>query len=115
MLRLFRTQADTDWKGRPSHYLRQLATGSHEELVKKMDEEIAAFQKDELEEDRKMAEEEGEEPPTEWYIQNERWEMNTDSKAWTERPFQYPLTMREICYNTSGDFTNIVYHILDLD
>jgi hypothetical protein len=113
MLRLFRNSSGSDWKGRPSAHLTDLGTGTREELINRMNQDVLVWQKEDLDIDRKIAKEEGEEPPAEdvqWEVSNERWEMNRNEWK-TDHSLQ---TLREFAWVYEGENTSIVYHILDI-
>lgn len=117
MLTLFRTTATHDWKGRPSHTLTMLGTGTREELLALQDKDVEAWQADDIENDKQMAiddaKEAGEPEPRPvqpgWYRSDERWEMDLKSqKDWNGlRAFTGVIG--------ESDYWSTVYHILDTD
>lgn len=112
MLHLFCTTASTDWKGRPTHHIGLLGISTNrDELVAKMDEDVRAWQAEELEERRQAAREDALPEPETWEIENERWEMLQEP---TENLNRYPQVLREFAWQSDGEFMSMVYHILDM-
>lgn len=102
MLTLYRTTCYTDWKARPSHSLHILATSENrEDLIAAQNSDVESWQKTDLESFAEEAEENGEEPLTQWELENVRFEMKTDRD------------LREFVYkDADGSRCTIVYHIL---
>lgn len=120
MLRLFCTAASADWKGRPSHTLQYLGTGTRDELIQLMVEDVQKWQADQVAEDQRQYEDEmagaedesEEEPPGDtWEIENVRWEMKLPEQKPGDPPRE---TLREFAWNDDGEFSSLVYHIIDV-
>lgn len=108
---LYKTNCNTDWKGRPSHMLEVLGTGTHEELLAKMDEDVREWQADDIQIDQEAENEDAEaeeRDPTPvssvWHQEGVRWEM---SRKDTNEPREFASRDGE------GGFWSLVYHILD--
>lgn len=82
---LYKISVTTDWKCRATHTLTELGTGTLEELVKLQDEDVAEWQKAELDLDNEIetedAQEENREPnlKTSW-ADSRKWEMEEANK-----------------------------------
>lgn len=107
---LFRTTCSTDWKGRPTHNLAMLGTGTLEELLALQDADVAQWQHEDIvadKEDEDDAVDEEREPRSildEWHIEDERWEMArenpTDLRVFAEQ-------------DGDGGTFSIAYHIVN--
>jgi hypothetical protein len=126
-MQLFETTCSTDWKGRPTHGLTLVATGTREELLKTMDDKVRGWQAQDLgfqiEEDIEESVAEGNPHLAEafraklvelraadaesvgklWTIEWERWEMltpNDDKREFASK-------------DGEGGFWSLVYHFVE--
>ena len=107
-LQLIKTICSTDWKGRPDHTIKFMGIGSRDELQTLADDDIAKWQAIDLASDEQIAEEDEEEPPTEWET-NHRWEMKLEEPA-SERKEYRQFAERD----DNGNTSSTTYHLLPL-
>src|SRR4051812_6479915 len=100
MLRLFKVSVSTDWKGRPSHELTDLGTGTREELIRRMNKDVLEWQKKDLD---------GAPAGTPWEDED-KWE----SELRDPEPGEVRSILREFAEDDDGEFSSIAYHILDI-
>lgn len=101
-MQLWRTDCNTDWKGRPWHSMTLIAQSDHRNrLLEAMDADVLEWQAAEIASYNESLEE-GEGPDTVWE-NDDRFEMERKD----------PKEPRSFSSGFDGEWCTTVYHILD--